>query len=277
MYSMRSGQPELATRGLYPNDQREALSPSASFEIHQRARIRLPSSLCKPSLRTYFDWEDSWNDDYAKRPALLDLFAGGGGAAMGYYLAGFRVVGVDLKPQKHYPFEFHLADALTYPLEGYDAYHASPPCQGESNMTPVRYRSRTPTATMIQAIRVRLIETGKPFIIENVTGARKHLVTPVKLCGSQFGLPIFYHRYFECHGFYCLSRSCHHNYKPIVASGGPNANGWGKPRPHASVATRREALRNDWMTGEELNESIPWQYAEFIGKYLMEAVKRGKA
>ncbi|GAG07426.1 unnamed protein product, partial [marine sediment metagenome] len=44
---------------------------------------------------------------------------------MGYDRAGFDVVGVDNRPQPHYPFEFHLADAMEYPLEGYDAIHAS--------------------------------------------------------------------------------------------------------------------------------------------------------
>src|SRR6186997_424421 len=72
------------------------------------------------------------------RPRLLDLFCGAGGAAMGYHRAGFEVVGVDIAPQPNYPFEFHQGDAIEYLAihgRGFDALHASPPCQASSALT----------------------------------------------------------------------------------------------------------------------------------------------
>ena len=64
---------------------------------------------------------------------LLDLFCGAGGAAMGYHRAGFEVIGIDIAPQRNFPFEFHQADALTYDLAGFDVIHASPPFQHYSS------------------------------------------------------------------------------------------------------------------------------------------------
>jgi DNA (cytosine-5)-methyltransferase 1 len=70
------------------------------------------------------------------KPKLLDLFCGGGGATKGYQRAGFYVVGVDIKQQPNYcGDEFYQADAMTYPLDGFDAIHASPPYQHYSSAT----------------------------------------------------------------------------------------------------------------------------------------------
>src|SRR4030042_628815 len=127
-----------------------------------------------------------------KKYRLLDLFCGAGGSAVGYSRAGFEVVGVDIKAQPHYPFEFHQADALTYPLEGFDAYHARPPFQGYSNLAAMH--PDLEWEKLIEPIRVRLVATGKPWIIENVESApltkRPNLFGQygVVLCGSPFGV-----------------------------------------------------------------------------------------
>lgn len=122
------------------------------------------------------------------KPKLLDLFCGAGGAAMGYHRAGFEVTGIDINPQPHYPFKFIQADAMTYPLGGFDCYHASPPCQRYSILTRGLHQDRIENyPDLIAPIRDRLLHTGKPYVIENVEGARKLLINPVKLCGTMFG------------------------------------------------------------------------------------------
>jgi DNA (cytosine-5)-methyltransferase 1 len=114
---------------------------------------------------------------------LLDLFSGAGGAAQGYALAGFEVVGVDLQPQPHYPYEHHVGDAMTWPLDGYDAIHASPPCQRWSMASTVNGR---PAVDLLTPMLARLQTVSVPWVVENVPGAP--MPHSVEVCGAALGL-----------------------------------------------------------------------------------------
>ena len=124
---------------------------------------------------------------------ILDLFCCAGGSAKGYANAGFDVVGVDVEPQPHYPYEFHQSDALSFPFDGFDAIHASPPCQGYSVTRAMHQGKQHPM--LIESTRARLVSSGLPYVIENVPGAP--LQNPVTLCGEMFGLRVIRHRLFE--------------------------------------------------------------------------------
>lgn len=212
---------------------------------------------------------------------LLDLFCKAGGASVGYARAGFEVVGVDIEPQPHYPFEFHQADALTYPLEGFDAYHASPPCQRYSSITKqhgVEVVESHPD--LIMPIRNRLVATGKDYIIENVPGAKKELINPFMLCGTMFMLEsgeyhLRRHRYFECSfDIYFAPASCHHIGLPLSVYGHP---GGSSCRDHVKMGYSedwRVGMDIDWMTIEELAQAIPPAYTEYIGLHLMRHLGR---
>jgi hypothetical protein len=153
------------------------------------------------------------------RPRLLDLFCGAGGAAKGYFRAGFDVVGVDISPQKHYPFEFHQSDALEYlsvHWKEFEVIHASPECQGYSQTQYMPGRKPIKYKRQVGEVRELLEGIGKPYVIENVIGAP--LINPLILCGTMFGLRVFRHRGFESnHPIYFPPAPCNH---------------WGKAKSH---------------------------------------------
>lgn len=200
------------------------------------------------------------------RLRLLDLFCGAGGAGMGYHRAGFDVVGVDIAPQPRYPFEFVQADAMTYPLSGFNVVHASPPCQAYSISTPKAARSSHPD--LIAATRDRLVAAGLSYVIENVGGARKHLRDPLMLCGRMFGLGVERHRYFEIRPMvFGLLPTCDHDEYPVLITGTHRRAR--QPRFEYSVAQCREAAGIPWMTRKELDQAIPPAYTEHIGRLIL--------
>jgi DNA (cytosine-5)-methyltransferase 1 len=133
---------------------------------------------------------------------LLDLYCKAGGASKGYADAGFEVVGIDIKKQKRYPYEFIQADCLEILqdldyLRTFDVIAASPPCQTHSRTQHLRNAQgkSTDKVDLIPQTRESLIASGVPYVIENVPGAP--LINPIQMCGSYFGLKVRKHRLFE--------------------------------------------------------------------------------
>lgn len=215
------------------------------------------------------------------RPRLLDLFCGAGGAAVGYDRAGFEVVGVDIRPQPRYPFEFHQADAMTFPLDGFDAIHASPPCQAYSQSTLSQRRSGHEYPELVPACRDRLAAIGLPWVIENVPNA------PIRadfvLCGSQFGLQLVRHRWFEVSWgpleALTLMPPCSHDRLAVTVTGHGTPSYVRNSRKRQGIveagygSRSRTAMGIDWMQRDEISQAIPPAYTEWIGGHLLAAIR----
>jgi DNA (cytosine-5)-methyltransferase 1 len=197
-----------------------------------------------------------------RRPRILDLFCGAGGAAVGYHRAGFDVVGVDIEPQPNYPFEFHQGDALTWPLDGYDVIHASPVCLTFANVTNWRGNQddHPDTLTPTLARFAGLAGTGVQWVVENVPEAP--LRADVILCGSQFGLPIKRHRIFQTSwdAFDLMPPCQHHRLLPFM---------------HKGERAYADAMGCTWMSNVEARQAIPPAYTEYIGGQLLAVVGVG--
>jgi hypothetical protein len=199
---------------------------------------------------------------------------------MGYHRAGFDVIGVDINPQPNYPFEFQQADALEFLRDngtGFDAIHASPPCQASCNLTKGTNAGRE-YPQLIPPTREALARTGLPTVLENVQGSavRRDLT----LCGEMFGLGVIRHRYFEIRGVLVMQpqhiphRGRVAGYRHGTKYEGPYLAVYGRGGDKGTVAERREAMGIDWMTGlTELAEAIPPAYTKCIGGQLIEALE----
>jgi DNA (cytosine-5)-methyltransferase 1 len=214
---------------------------------------------------------------------LLDLFCGAGGAAMGYHRAGFDViVGVDTKPQPHYPFEFVQADALEFCAahgREFDAVHASPPCHHYSTGTQHRKNRGIVYPALIEPTQALLLEIGLPYIIENVPGAKNDLRKPVMLCGSMFGLGVMRHRLFETNwplpvpAHACNGNDIDRDALSVTRHGPPARWYRNHPDKTFNIKTWHAAMGIDWMTRSELTQAVPPAYTEYIGAQLLAAVR----
>jgi DNA (cytosine-5)-methyltransferase 1 len=209
-------------------------------------------------------------------PRLLDLFCCQGGAGMGYSKAGFEVVGVDIEPQRHYPFEFIQADALEFldNLERYmeasrrpfDAIHASPPCQLFTKAQRIQGNDHL---DLLTPTRERLERIGLPYVIENVEEARSMMRDPVMLCGTMFGLRLYRHRLFECN--WQLTEPLHgqHFLRQVKMGRKPGEQEILQPvGNYSGAAEAREAMQMPWATRDGIREAIPPAYTEYIGRCL---------
>lgn len=208
---------------------------------------------------------------------LLDLYCGAGGAGMGYHRAGFsEIVGVDIHPQPNYPFTFWRRDALSLTYEellSFDLITASPPCQAYSRGSALARKRGKVYPDLIDPTRRMLEAASKPYVIENVLGAP--LRPDISLCGTMFGLKVQRHRYFETNIRNLGSNLvCNHDgsvvdgdYVTVAGSGGHG---------RGSFKLWQDAMQIDWMTKDEIRESIPPAFTQHIGELIQVLIRTGQ-
>lgn len=206
------------------------------------------------------------------RPLALDLFCCAGGVAEGLHRAGYQVVGVDNRPQPRYPFPFIQADAMSLSFARFALVWASPPCQRFSDLAK-RNGNAEDWPDLIEPTRAKLIASKCLYTIENVEGAP--LRPTLTLCGTMFpGLRVLRHRMFEAnfpiiqppHGkhpkVHTFDKRKSHFGKTDEAVDFVQVTGGG----NCTLAAASSAMGIDWMTKAEINEAIPPDYAEYIGR-----------
>jgi DNA (cytosine-5)-methyltransferase 1 len=232
------------------------------------------------------------------KPHLLDLFSGAGGCTRGYQMAGFFVVGVDIASQPRYIGDgFIQADALdilrrliagegvedeagrVWRLEDFMLIHASPPCQSYTHLPGDFHQNYEALIADCQALA---IASGKPYVIENVSGARRELNHFIMLCGHQFGLKTYRHRFFETNPFILApphlphpeacppsgrGKSAEYGFISVTGNGGaPNL-----AMPYLDYASM--AMGISWMNRAELSEAIPPAMTAYIGRQMLAALE----
>lgn len=176
------------------------------------------------------------------------------------------------------PMRSTLAD-LDF-MAQFDAAHASPPCQAMTNMSN-RWRGKGTKAdthvNLIFPVRKLLLATGLPYVLENVPGARKHLIAPVQFTGGQFGLRVHRPRSFEVN-FHLPTLPKAGTPEGCIGVYGVHPDGrllWRRNdgselRAAKGVAEAQEAMGMPWCPDwRGIAEAVPPAYTEHIGHALM--------
>lgn len=208
------------------------------------------------------------------RPVVIDAYCGVGGASMGYHLAGYRIIGVDIKPQPDYPYEFHQADACGWLVRNARRInprfiHASPPCQRYTDLAK-RNGNADKHPDLIPVTRRVLDALGFPYVIENVPGAP--IRNDLTLCGEMFALRVIRHRRFEIHNLpietlpHVPHRGRVIGWRYGVKHEGHYYGVWGDGGGKGSVRDWQDAMRIGWtLNRKSLAEAIPPAYTFHIG------------
>lgn len=183
---------------------------------------------------------------------MYDLCCGEGGVAYAAIAQGWRVIGIDIKPQPNYPGEFILADALRPPLlPGADLVWVSPPCQGYSRMAALKPETAQPK--LVPQLREVAKELGTNYVIENVATCHD-LLNPIRLCGFMFGLPIIRHRLFETS--FLIPQPTHHPHKGKFYQVAGKCAG--------SLREWQQAMGLPTLSKYGLTQAVPYAYTWFI-------------
>lgn len=242
---------------------------------------------------------------------LLDLYCGQGGVAVGYTRAGITdIVGVDTESQPRYPFTFVQADAFEFLAEHwreFDVFHGSPVCKGYSVMKNLPWLKGREYPAHILPLREAFDAIGRPYVIENVMGARygaaglakrgleAHGMQAGWLCGTMFGLPLYRHRLFETNWPWLAPGHPQHRVRVRPASSrvgrardvvfseekgrlaswqhrnGAQAAGVGVGHARGWQLAAA-AMQVPWMNRDGTTQAVPPAYTEFIGRALLAAL-----
>jgi DNA (cytosine-5)-methyltransferase 1 len=165
-------------------------------------------------------------------------------------------------------------------LRTFDVIHASPPCQGSTTMSNRARVAGSETVAawpkLIGPVREALLAWGGIYVIENVPGAAREMLSPVTLHGGMFGLGVQRPRLFESNALIMAAPA------PAVAD---PIGVYGKTHDGRRLFTRADgsnqyaassleqasaAMGIDWRTWDDLREAIPPAYAQFIGEQLID-------